>query len=172
MKLEIETWGLNHDAVIVQIGACYFDRYSGKIGNRYKVNIDPQSSLDMGFKVSASTIEWWLGQSEEARKSITAEPRYHVTDAIRGLNEFLSKAKAIWSHATFDMPKIMHHIEVFDLFPKFHYSAAKDIRTLTGLAGISKRQAPEREGIHHDALDDCLYQVQYCVMCFNKLKEK
>jgi len=45
----------------------------------------------------------------------------------------------------------------------------KDIRTLVEIANVAP-QKTERVGIAHNALDDCLFQVKYCVRCFKKLK--
>jgi len=54
----------------------------------------------------------------------------------------------------------------------FHYRQTRDIRTLTHLAGHQRNESTiDPKDKTHNALEDCLYQVKYCVECFNKLKE-
>jgi len=168
VMLDLETFGNGNNAVIVQIGACYFDRTTGEIGSTFSSNVNSNDGIRNGFEVTGSTIEWWLQQSEEARKSIIGNT-HPVKDAINDLNEFLSKAETIWSHATFDFVIIMNHLNKLGIKPKFHYRSARDIRTLVDIASV-KESKVVREGTHHNALSDCLFQVKYCVECFNKLK--
>jgi hypothetical protein len=170
LMLDLETWGNSKDSVIVQIGACYFDRYTGEIGPKVCYNIDAESSIQEGFNVWASTLYWWMTQSNEARQSFVEEPKLHVRTAIEYFNTFAKQAKQIWSHATFDFVILMGHFEKLNIKPNFHYRSARDIRTLTDLANLPNKEYPQ-VGTNHNALDDCLYQVQYCVDCFNKLKE-
>jgi hypothetical protein len=171
VMLDLETFGNSYNAVVVQIGICYFDRYTGDIGDKLLINIDADSSIKAGFCADASTIYWWLSQSKEAQDSICNVEKMQVSKAIYLVNEFLSKAKAIWSHATFDFVILMNHLNKLSLKPKFHYRAARDLRTLVDLTDIDY-STRERVGIHHNALDDCIFQVGYAVDCFNKLRKE
>ena len=80
----------------------------------------------------------------------------------------------MWSHATFDFVMLMHAMRRRDIQPTVHYRKARDIRTLTGLAGMTKEQIDtfqvDRVGVHHNGLDDAIYQVAYCHECFKILK--
>jgi len=169
LMLDLETFGTNINAVIVQIGACYFDRYTGEIGETFLENIDAETSVKEGFEMDASTVYWWMSQNKDAIESVIKEPRNPVKKVIKAFNNFASRAVSIWSHATFDFVILMNHFRTLDIKPKFHYRTARDLRTLVDLADIKyKNQA--REGIHHNALDDCIFQVEYAVKCFNKLR--
>lgn len=169
VMVDIETLGNGKHAAIVQIGACYFDRSSGEIGKTFKVNIDARTQPGADF--DADTIYWWLAQSKEAIASITADPKVSISAALNELNEFLSDAKAIWSHATFDFVIITEAFKRLGIKQKFHYRTCRDIRTLVDLASIeAKNIALSRTGTHHDGLDDAIFQVKYCVMAFNKLR--
>jgi hypothetical protein len=169
LMLDIETLDTIKSGIILQIGACYFNRYSGEILEKFSTNIDIKSSLERGFTVGADTIKFWMSQGEEARKSVFEGEAQHVFDAMNDFNKFASSAKAIWSHATFDFVMIMHHFETLKIPTTFHYRTARDIRTLVDLADIKFTEKEPRKGVHHNALDDCIYQVQYCVQCFNKI---
>jgi len=170
--LDFETLGTNVNAPVVQIGACYFDRQTGEIGKTLKLNVSLSSMVKGGAKIDGETVEWWLKQSEAARKSITADPKENDLNAFILLNEFLGSAKNIWSHATFDFVILTETLRRLNIKPMFHYKAAKDIRTLTDLAKISLTdQNFIREGVHHDALEDCKFQVKYCVAAFQALRK-
>ena len=167
VMVDIETLGTTKNSVIVQIGACYFDRKTGEIGKTFSINIEADSSFRHGFEATGSTIYWWLQQEKEARESLLTD-RVDVVEAIKSLNDFLKKAKKVWSHATFDFVILMNHFEVLNIKPEFHYRSARDLRTLVDLANWNHWDY-ERVGTHHNGLDDCIYQVRYTVDCLNSL---
>ena len=168
--LDIETMGNEHNAAIIQVGACYFDRETGKIGKTFKENVDLRSSIEAGLTVNADTIYWWLEQSDEARLSILAKPRRKITPVLNDLKAFAKKAKNIWCHATFDIV-VVNNALISCGFKPLHYKYGRDIRTLTDLAQ-SKKDQFVREGTHHDALDDCIFQVKYCTAAMRTLSGK
>ncbi len=165
--LDIETLGSGRNACMVQVGACYFDRYTGQVSECLKINLDARELVKMGAELDADTVYWWLSQEKPAQKSICEEPRTDIRAALLELDIFLKDADAIWSHATFDYPIVQETFKRAGLKPSFRYSAARDIRTLQDLSGAKIK--PEREGTHHDALDDCKFQVKYCVEAFKAL---
>lgn len=169
VMLDLETLGNGKDKCVCQIGAIFFDNSTGELGNRFKVNVDAASHMKLGAQMDAPTVYWWLKQSKEAQNSITSGELVDITTAITQLNEFLRPAKRIWSHATFDFVTIQETFKQCGVKPTFKYSAGLDLRTLTYLGGV-KVDKIAREGIHHDALDDCIYQVKYCVSALNAVK--
>ncbi len=169
VMLDIETLGNGKNKCICQIGACYFNRETGEIGETFKVNVDAQSHVKYGGELDAQTVYWWLGQSRAAQDSIISEPRVDIIEAFNKLNTFLTPAKAIWSHATFDFVAIQETFKQLDIKPSFHYRVARDLRTLVDL-GKTTISNLLREGTHHDALEDCKFQVKYCVASLNKIK--
>lgn len=171
VMIDFETLGTSADAPVVQIGACYFDRKTGEIGRTFKVNVSLASGVQSGAVIDASTVEWWVNQSEEARKSVFTEDSEDITRAFGEFNKFLQGSQYIWSHATFDFPILQQTLKRLGIKPWFKYKFARDIRTLQDLAGYPEGQT-KREGIHHDALDDCKFQVVYCVAAFKILERK
>lgn len=169
VMLDIETLGNGKNAMIVQIGAVYFDR-DGNLGETFKVNIDARSVEKSGGEFDANTVYWWLSQSREAINSILEEPKVDIKIALENVNAFLEKADAIWSHATFDFVILTETFKRLGIKTRFHYRACRDIRTLTDLAKVNtKNFALARHGIHHDALDDCIFQIKYCAESFKRL---
>lgn len=169
VMIDFETLGNGPDSCIIQVGAVYFDKLTGELGESFQVNIDAQSSVKAGGAMDASTVEWWLQQSEEARKSILAQPREDIVVVMQKLNEFLSKADRIWSHATFDFVLLTNTLKKLGIKPSFSYKAGMDLRTLVYVANTSVSDFP-REGTHHNGLDDAKHQVKYATAALNAVK--
>lgn len=170
VMLDFETLGNGPNAGIIQIGACYFDRATGEICGCFKCNVDAVDAVRCGGVIDASTVYWWLGQSREAIESVTEGiSKLTLADAMTHLNAFLKDAAAIWSHATFDFVILQETLKRLDIKPSFSYRAARDIRTLVDLAGIDPKSEEFTNDLPHDALQDCLCQVKYCVAAMNKL---
>jgi hypothetical protein len=170
IMVDLETLGNKENKLIVQIGACFFDRKTGDIGRTFKINIDAISAENAGLQLDAKTVYWWLAQSDAARQSIIAEPRVEIREALKQFSEFCVGVKAVWSHATFDFVAIMQTYQKLNMPPPFSYKAARDIRTLTDLYKVTVDGA-NRQGTHHDGLDDALHQVKYCMEAFKKIQE-
>lgn len=167
VMIDIETLGTRSTSAIVQIGACYFSRRTGQIGKTFSMNVLPTNEK---FTRDQSTINWWIEQSEEAQNAVFVDGK-DIKKVLKELSSFLkNRAKFLWSHATFDIPIICHAYDVCEMNIPVHYTQMRDIRTLIDLADIGHSNL-KRDGIHHNALDDCKFQVQYCVEAFKQLNK-
>lgn len=166
LMLDIETLGYRKNACIIQIGACYFDPQTGDILDSFSRNIDARSSTG---EIDADTVYFWLNQSRDAINLVTEAPLYTEKDALDDFRRFAHKAEQIWSHATFDFVIIQEAL-MRHRIPRFNYKLARDIRTLVDLSGVNLKDF-QRLGTHHNALDDCLYQVKYCHHALKVLKK-
>lgn len=171
LMIDLETMGNNNNSVITQIGACYFDPKTGMLGKTFFRNVDMESCVRAGMEFDASTILWWLQQSDAARKSIYTGPFVPIEDALKDFAKFAGKAERVWSHVTFDHVIILNAFRRTGIKSPWHYRAAKDIRTLTALANLkAKVERKEGEGVEHNALDDAIYQVSYVVECLKHIE--
>lgn len=168
VMLDFETLGNGTYKCLCQVGAVYFDRATGELGEELKINIDAGSHASIGGKFDADTVYWWLQQSKEAQTSIL-DDRKPITEAMTRLNEFLSKSERVWSHATFDFVTLMETFKQVGIKSSVSYKSGMDLRTLVYLAGTAVSDI-KREGVHHDALADCKHQVKYCVAALNTVK--
>lgn len=169
VMLDFETFGTGPNKIVCQVGACYFDNVTAEIGAEFKVNIDAASHEKLGGKFNASTIYWWLQQADAARLSLLNPEPLDIFIAMGQLNNFLAPATRVWSHATFDFVTLTETLNALGITPSVSYRAGMDLRTLIYLAGV-KTSKVLREGVHHDALDDCKHQVKYCVASLNTIK--
>lgn len=169
VMIDFETLGTGANKCVCQVGAVYFDKTTGALGKEIDLTIDAASHEKYGGKVDATTVYWWLQQSEAARASITVKDKYDIHTAFMLLNEFLSEASRIWSHATFDFVTLTETMKQLDIKPTFSYKSGLDIRTLMYLAGTSISEF-KRDGTHHNGLADAKFQVQYVVKALNQVK--
>lgn len=176
LMVDIETMGININAPIIQIGAVYFSLATGETGDEFLVNIDLEDSIKHGATPDGRTIYWWLFQSKEARDMLRDDviPMMYEDMGLQEFNQFAARATRVWSHATFDFVMLMNSMRRRDIQPTIHYRKARDIRTLTSLADMTREEIEmtrtERVGVHHNGLDDAIYQVAYCSAAYNKLK--
>lgn len=166
LMLDIETLGTRPTSVICQLGACYFDRNTGKVGDKFLKNIEVGSALMAGLTIDQSTVDWWKQQDERTWHTGLID----IWSALHLFSDFCKDVKSVWSHATFDVPIVQNAYQVCDIKSPWHYRAAKDIRTLVDLT--NPKFKTDKDLKTHNALDDCLYQVKYCVGCFNKLRKE
>ena len=171
LMVDIETLGTSHNAVITQIGACYFDRYTGlssDLTTHFQVNIQIQDCLDKGLVIGAGALKFWFEQGTS--KMTWLKNPVSLTKALNDFREFSKVAKNVWSHATFDIPILANAYKITGSKLPFSYRNCRDIRTLVELANVPPEQRKRIKT--HTAIDDCIYQVGYCVGCFNTLKLK
>lgn len=172
IMLDLETFGTSHDAAIIQIGACYFDPDTGKIGKSICLNIDLIDSQKHG-QFDAVTLSWWFKQNQQAIESVINNiHRYPLAYALKKFNTFIKKGTRIWCHSTFDMPILMNAYKATGISPSFGYRDTRDIRTIVDLSDMifgKEKCEVTRIGIHHNALDDCKYQAAYVSMNIHKI---
>ena len=169
VMIDFETLGNGTHKCVCQVGAVYFDNITGELGKEIDLTIDASSHESYGGKIDAKTVYWWLQQSDAARASITKADKIDIYTAFLELNDFLSDAKRIWSHATFDFVTLMETMKQLNIKPSFGYKAGLDLRTLVYLSGTSFDKT-KREGVHHDGLADAKHQVKYAVAALNTIK--
>lgn len=167
LMLDLETLGTDYESVITQIGACYFDRYSGEVGEQFKANINIEDCLRYGLKVDEGAIRFWFNQKNKSFLENTVPLKW----ALEEYRAFSKKAKYVWSHATFDFSMLLSVCAKLGIRPVNHYVTTRDIRTLVELADTTKDDDTPHEDAH-DALADCLFQVQYCVKAFKILTKR
>lgn len=165
LMIDIETLDILPNAVITQVGACFFDRYTGEIGETFLGNIQPSDCIKQGLSLGWDTIKWWMQQPKE--NWTWMENPVKLTRVLSMFSTFAKPCETIWAHATFDFPILMNAYRTIGMKLPYHYRACRDIRTLVDLSNLDYNK--EKIDKTHNALDDCLYQVKYCVECFNRL---
>ncbi len=163
LMLDVETLGPLPDGLMVQLAAVQFDR-KGHILQQFHQYIEPNSRYGT---VDPSTLGWWLQQDGVAH---VLANKYQVATpvALSSFNSWLvTMTKAPWPSSSwawgswFDSGILAHAYTSCDT--KNPFLTIRCASTVAKMAGV------ELEEPAHDALADCLRQVDTLVAAWDKL---
>lgn len=163
LMIDLETMGANNNAPIVAIGAVAFNRATGEVGPTFYTGVNLTSSTKHGGVMDASTVLFWLKQSDEARQALTKGATtlpLALTDFDKFVRENTDPDKVwVWACGTdFDCVILRNAYQrAAKAEAPWKFWNQKDYRTLRDL---HTGKLPERTGTHHNALDDALYQAE------------
>lgn len=178
VMLDLETISTKKNAAIISIGAVLFDPNTGIVGAPeggmgdcfYEV-IDP-ASRGIGH-IDASTVMWWMGQSDEAREDFHSKSvvRRELSGALQAFHEWLIRAGLtdsnkrdwrLWANdPDFDVAIFTSAFERLDIPFPLSYGASRSMRTMCELAREFNLYLgnPEENTLKHNALADAVYQA-------------
>lgn len=174
--LDLETMGNKSNAALVSIGAVEFNLTDGsKTGREFYKVIDLQSCLDVGLKVNASTIYWWLQQNQAARDAICVDKKLALPIVLHMFNSWMEDCISqvnVWGNgARFDIGLLEDAYVACNMPIPWNFRSERDVRTLVSFAPNIKANLPFT-GIEHNPIDDCKYQIGYCTAIWKKLNTK
>lgn len=161
LMLDIETLGTGSDAVVISIGAVLFDPLTGELGDSFYRALNYQDQIDKNRKPSYDTIKWWLSQSKEAQE-VFNEANVTTSEALVDFYAFCKNVNRLkpWGNGpSFDLTIVE------TLFKDFGYSELPwsfwNVRCFrTFREYIYDGNETVREGVHHNAIDDCKHQIK------------
>ena len=165
VMLDLETMGKRAGCAIVSIGAVEFDINNGGIGRTFYKVVNLQSCLNVGLFIDASTLYWWLQQSDAARQAI-CKPADSIQTVLEELRSFLACLGdfQIWGDgARFDigiLEAAYFAIGRGETLP-WYFRNERDVRTLVSFDPAVKFEIPFT-GTIHNPIDDCIHQINYC----------
>lgn len=178
--LDLETYGTGRDAAIKAIGLVRFDPVAGKVAQlgdisgvlyqRINLAQSPQAGV-----IDASTVEWWLTQSDAAREELLKEPNLPLHTALVQIVRWLElpeygKVEKLWSNGpTFDEIILRDAYIRHDIKWPFHYRASRCCRTIFDMAKTAGFQPPEKTHLQHNALADSFFQAEGVCLMYNHL---
>lgn len=184
VMVDLETAATDPKAIVISIGAVYFDPATG-LGEKFYQELTWDDQFKAGRTCNPDTVSWWTQQSEEARKVWQTklaggfDREKHITvNALQHFDFFLSPGGVrddkleLWGYgADFDCVVLGSLYETMGVKRPWSYSRNRCHRTLVNLAkGFI--EAPERKGTHHNALDDAVYQAECAIVYLNRLGVK
>ena len=180
LMVDLETMGSSPDAPIVSIGAVYFDPSTGNTGAEFYQVVSLESSMSFGMKPDASTIQWWLKQSSEARSAILVDEALGLREALELLADFIAENAANGSHTvqlwgngcSFDNVILRRAYALTETPFSVPFWNDRDVRTIVELGksvGINPRFDIPFEGDMHNALSDARHQVKYVSAIWQRL---
>ncbi|HBI3680800.1 TPA: 3'-5' exoribonuclease [Citrobacter freundii] len=180
LMVDMETMGNSPDAPIVSIGAVFFDPSTGNTGAEFYQVVSLESSMSFGMKPDASTIQWWLKQSSEARSAILVDEAMGLRETLELLADFIAENSANGSHTvqlwgngcSFDNVILRRAYALTDTPFAVPFWNDRDVRTMVELGksvGINPRYDIPFEGDMHNALSDARHQVKYVSAIWQRL---
>lgn len=137
--VDLETMGKESNAAIIAIGAVKFDPKARQITDRFYSRVDLQSCIDAGLTLSASTIMWWLQQSESARNEFKGVLPT-LTIALKGFTSWMHKMPGeidknrVWGNgATFDNVILTNAYAAAKMERPWSYKGDRCYRTIKAL---------------------------------------
>ncbi|WP_079223864.1 exonuclease [Citrobacter werkmanii] len=180
LMVDMETMGNSPDAPIVSIGAVFFDPSTGNTGAEFYQVVSLESSMSFGMKPDASTIQWWLKQSSEARSAILVDEAMGLRETLELLADFIAENAANGSHTvqlwgngcSFDNVILRRAYALTDTPFAVPFWNDRDVRTMVELGksvSINPRFDIPFEGDMHNALSDARHQVKYVSAIWQRL---
>jgi len=175
LMIDLETLGITEKCPVIAIGAVLFD--INGIQAEFYQTLDVEEQISSGKRiVDGSTIKWWMGQDDAAKKVFKEQP-FDVFDALTNFHNFLGngantdKLKPWGNGSTFDISILESLVKDYGFadcgskeFWKFYN--IRDYRTFKEFVYDGKDL--ERKGTHHNALDDAIYQAEVVIKGMNK----
>lgn len=166
VMLDLETLGNTSNSAIISIGAVEFTEDG--LGRDFYVLVDPQSCQDFKLQIDASTVMWWMQQSDEARAAFKGKS-LPLEIALSSFTEWFNPKAALWGNgATFDNVIMDNAYKAIGVRRPWHYTKDRCYRTLKAL--YPDITADEREGTYHNALDDAVYQANHAIKILKGMK--
>lgn len=165
VMLDLETLGVNHNAVFLSIGAVAFDTNTFEEVATFKTNILLESALNAGLKIEAATLRWWLTQRPEIMAKMFEGETPDLSKALFQFGQFYSEVKAIgiWGNsAAFDIELIKDGFRACKMPIPWHYRDEFCYRTLYTLFSTHKfgvLPVIPYPMAAHDPIVDCRYQI-------------
>lgn len=171
VMIDIETMDNRPTSAIVSIGAVKFGPHTGQLGGTFYANVHLESSVAAGLTTSASTIMWWMQQSNEARQALT-ENATTLYDALSGLSEFVRPSGCnVWAHSpAFDLVILDNAYRALNQYAPWSHRKTRCARTIYDLAGIDL--SAYSEGTIHNALDDAICQARAVMDAYKQLERR
>lgn len=163
--IDLETLGSNPKAPVVQIGLVFFTVQGITLQSQLTINFD--DALKHG-EADGSTIKWWLEQPKDAQNTLFVNP-LPILEAASIFDKLVEAQNAnfYWAHATFDFPILLSMFRALNKKYPLPYKRCYDLRTLEYISGPIEWD--KREGTHHNALDDAVYQAKHAIKLLNKI---
>lgn len=168
LMIDLETLGVGNKAIVSAIGAVLFDLDTGLVVDKFYRVVEYQDQVLKGRKVDSSTIMWWFKQTKEAQEIYTIPDRMDTSEVLTEFNTFLNnnvpdlKALKVWGNGpSFDLTILESLLTDFDREIPWSFRNIRCLRTFKDFV-YSGKDLP-RVGVHHNAIDDCLTQMNVVV---------
>lgn len=160
---DLETLGTTPRAVVISLGAVFFDVNTRTFGPTFEMVLDTGEQIKRGREVNPDTLKWWM-QQDAAAKKVFHEKAKPVAEVLKTFSQWYllnnPNRAFVWGNgATFDISILEDLYREYDLECPWGYNKAMDVRTFKRFS----RQGAQikKSGVNHRALDDALSQAAF-----------
>ena len=160
LMVDLETMGICATSIVLSVGAVIFDDEYNIIDKKLWV-LDKKEQLKLGRTFNKETIKFWEEQPPEAKKQFITEHLYSLDEFRKDFTTFVNNynVRLVWSSApNLDIGCIQTLFDIDnqgDHLP-WRFDKIRDLRTIRDYL----REYPKRNGVFHNAVDDCIYQIE------------
>ena len=163
VMLDLETMGNGTNAAIIAIGAARFD--AGEITDEFYTVVDLASSVSAGLEMDASTVLWWMQQSDDARKQFEREG-VTLKDALKQFADWIGEGAEVWGNgAVFDNAILSNAYRKCGMEQPWKFWNDRCYRTVKNMHPDVKL---ERIGVYHNAVDDAKSQADHLMRIISR----
>lgn len=172
---DIETFGMGPDGAIVGIAAAMFDLQTQEIGPTFKRAVNLATSVEVGMSLKPSTIMFWMGQPEEARRSIMWNT-VRLTDALTDFNTYVAEhsrprdLRMYGNAPSFDLVILQTAYRLTGIACPWHYTNERDFRTIRAMYPSVEYDTTKKGKEAHDPLVDVKFQIEHLFAIKNRNK--
>ena len=165
--VDLETLSNGPRAAIVAIGTVFVQ--NGAIANQQYIRATAESAVQNGGEIDASTVTWWLKQSDLARAEIDgAKESLPLKSALKEHASFMRSCQPrpddrfVWGNgSSFDNVILREAYKAAGSEAPWPFWNDRDLRTITALYPEAKTLP--FEGIKHHALHDALHEAKVLI---------
>ena len=176
IMIDLETLGTTPGSAILSIGAVAFDPRTDRMGHDFHVVINLRSCRALGLREEPGTIDWWSKRTPEARallEQAEGASGFGLPEALDQFDRFVrahggAPSVRVWGNgADFDNALLADIYRRLGRPLPWAFWNNRCFRTLKALrTGLE----PERQGVHHDALDDARHQAEWALNIFYSMR--
>lgn len=173
VMLDIETLDTAPTAVVVSIGAVYWNNIEGDgFKTFYRELGDYHDQVSLGRTVSENTIKWWQQQDPAAMRVMFPNPHHaERVSTYQALTDFVSWGKAHWitdpavwgNSSAFDNVIMGNLYEDYGINRPWGFRQDRCYRTMNALFPVDHNPT---DVIAHNALHDARYQAEKLTKIF------
>lgn len=167
--IDIETLGNGPQSAILSVAVVPIEPESFPA---FYSTVNLQSCLDAGLKIDASTIAWWLKQSDEARGALQLETGPSLATVLDQIDEVpWASITETWAFPpSFDLVILENAYRALGRRPPWYYRTPRCLRTIAAITGVPKPKFVRAPGeASHNALTDAQDQSEWLRLCEAKL---
>ncbi|WP_335989561.1 3'-5' exonuclease [Pseudoalteromonas sp. CH_XMU1449-3] len=165
--LDLESMGTDPKDALLSIGISPMNIEERTIGKGFYTRISLESCQELGMNINASTVIWWLEQSQEARDEFKGNYAHTpITTALAAVSEFISNQAGdtpqdqirVWGNGSMmDNALLLAAYDMAGMSAPWTHRGDMCYRTLRALAPNVERVKPT---IAHHALSDAEAQAK------------